>query len=165
MWTRCFLLLLLFAMPLRADDRDKPYADALRTELAGIRAPLIEIPEAQRLIERGAVVLDTRTKEEFSVSHLPGAQLVVFGPWQAIVGPTLPKDLPRDTPIIVYCTIGWRSGKTVEALRALGYSRAVNLSGGIIQWHNDGGALVDASGQPTKRVHPYADKWARYLRD
>ena len=152
-------------MPLRADDRDGAYHAALRTELAGIGAPPVGVPEASRLIEKGAIVLDTRTKEEFSVSHLPGARRVQFGAWQLIAGPTLPRDLPRDRPIVVYCTIGWRSGKTVEALRALGFTQAVNLYGGIIQWHNEGGALVDADGRVTKRVHPYAPRYARFILD
>ena len=71
-------------MPLRADDRDGAYHAALRTELAGIGAPPVGVPEASRLIEKGAIVLDTRTKEEFSVSHLPGARRVQFGAWQLI---------------------------------------------------------------------------------
>lgn len=151
-------------MPLRADDRDGAYREMLRKELAGIHAPRVDVAEARRLIEKGAVVLDTRTREEFDVSHLAGALRVPFGTWQFLVGPTLPPDLPRKTPIVVYCTIGWRSGKTVEALRAQGYDQAVNLYGGVIQWHNEGGALVDSGGRGTPRVHPYAARYARYLR-
>ena len=115
-------------------------------------------------MKNGAVILDTRTPEEFAVSHLPGARLVPFGVWQAIAGPALPADLARDKPIIVYCTIGWRSGKTTEALRARGYVQAVNLFGGIIQWHNEGAPLVDASGQATTRVHPYSSRWGEFIR-
>lgn len=163
MHSRCLLLFALLALPLRADERDGGYQEALRTELAGIDAPLVGVPMASRLIENGAIVLDTRTKAEFEVSHLPGARLVTFGAWQLIAGPTVPRDLPRDRPIVVYCTIGWRSGKTVEALRARGYAGAVNLYGGIIQWHNEGGALVDADGRVTKRVHPYAPRYARFI--
>ena len=97
--------------------------------------------------------------------HLPGARLVPFGIWQYLFGPTLPAGLPRDKPIVVYCTIGWRSGKTAEALRAKGYDRVVNLEGGIIQWHNEGGAVVDASNQATRQVHPYAERYARFIRE
>lgn len=166
-WILLFVLLtmLLTVIPARADDRDRAYRDALRLELAGIGAPKVDVSEARRLIDKGVVLLDTRTKEEFAVSHLPGARLVPFGAWQLLAGPTIPHDLPLDTPIVVYCTIGWRSGKTVEALRAKGYAGAVNLYGGIIQWHNEGGALVDADGRVTKQVHPYAQRYARYLHD
>lgn len=109
------------------------------------------------------MVLDTRTPEEFAVSHLPGARFVKFGITEALFGPRLPINLPTDRPIVVYCTIGWRSGKVTQALEARGVKRVFNLVGGIIAWQRAGFALVDPAGNPTKLIHPYDRNWARFV--
>ena len=153
------------AEPAAAPD-DAAYATAVRRALRGISAPMVNTAEAARLIaEDGAVVLDTRAREEWEVSHLPGARLVEFGLSDAVFGPGLPDGLPpKDRPVVVYCTIGWRSGKVAERLRAAGWTRAVNVFGGIIQWHNEGRPLVDVRGTPATRVHPYNKDWERFVK-
>ena len=46
-----------------------------------------------------------RTATEFGTSYLPGARLLEPG---ATLAADLPA-LPRDTPIVVYCSVGYRS--------------------------------------------------------
>ena len=153
------------AVAVSAPD-DEAYADAVRRALRGISAPMVSAAEAARLIaEEGAVVLDTRAREEWNVSHLPGARFVEFGWRDAVFGPRLPDGLPpKDRPVVVYCTVGWRSGKVAERLRAAGWTRAVNVFGGIIQWHNEGRPLVDAAGAAATRVHSYNRDWEKFVR-
>lgn len=143
---------------------DDGFDAAVRQTIAGIEAPRVTVQEAQRLMrEEGAIVLDTRTEEEFAVSHVAGARFLPFGWWQALAGPRLPKDLPRDKPVVVFCTVGWRSGKVTASLLAAGQRRVFNVEGGILAWRRAGLPLVDASNAPTKAVHPYNSSWARYL--
>ena len=52
-----------------------------------------------------------------------GARHVRFGAWEAVFGPRLPPDLPRDRPIVIYCAVGWRSGKVAARLAAAGHQR------------------------------------------
>lgn len=144
-------------------DRDG-FDEAVRSALAGFSAPGVSVQQAERLIrDERAIVLDTRTEEEFRVSHLAGARFLPFGWWQALTGPRLPKDLPRDRPVLVICTVGWRSGKVTQALQAAGYPRVFNVVGGVLAWRRANLPLVDAQDRPTRAVHPYNAEWGRFV--
>jgi len=133
--------------------------------LISARFPEVDWIEADTLAEwiRGdpasrPLLLDTRTAEEFSVSHLPGA---------VRVDPSRPKldaiDLPSDRPIVVYCSVGYRSAAIAERLRAAGVGPVYNLRGGIFAWANEGRPIV-RNGAPADKVHPYDAVWGRLLR-
>jgi rhodanese-related sulfurtransferase len=47
-------------------------------------------------------------------------------------------ELPRDQELILYCRSGARSYHACMYLMQQGYSRAVNLRGGIIAWARHG---------------------------
>lgn len=78
------------------------------------------------------VLLDVRTKTEFEVSHLHGAQQIDPGSKAEAIS------LPRTKPIVTYCSVGYRSGAFAENLRAAGYQNVQNLSGSIFEWANEG---------------------------
>ena len=103
------------------------------------------------------VLLDIRTSSEFDVSHLAGARRMDpdADDLDAI-------DLPRDTPIIVYCSVGYRSAAVARRLGAAGFENVHNLEGGIFQWANEGRAIYRGPELATK-VHPYNDTWGRLL--
>ena len=101
-------------------------------------APSLEISvqETQaRLAAGGAVrLVDVRDPDEFAYCQLPGAELIPL--------PTVPTDaaakLPdRDAEIIVYCHHGMRSMAATQRLRALGYTNARSMAGGIDQWSRE----------------------------
>lgn len=50
------------------------------------------------------------------------------------------QDLPRTQPIVVFCAHGSRSFGVAHYLREQGFD-AYNLTGGITQWHIQGGAV------------------------
>ena len=105
------------------------------------------------------LLLDTRAPNEFNVSHLAGAQLVDFAHYQTL-------DLagvPRTRPVVVYCSVGARSEKVGEHLRALGFGSVRNLYGGLFEWINEGYPTVNAQG-PTQQVHPYSALWGIWLK-
>jgi adenylyltransferase/sulfurtransferase len=43
--------------------------------------------------------------------------------------------------MVVYCRSGARSGRAVDMLRAAGFRKVKNMTGGILRWSDD----VDAS--------------------
>lgn len=92
-------------------------------------------------------LLDARTQEEYAVSHLRGAKLI----------PANLEDLKLDSsvPIIVYCSIGYRSAVAVKQLQAMGYKKTFNLEGSIFQWANERRPL----NRESDRVHPYNQFW------
>jgi rhodanese-related sulfurtransferase len=106
------------------------------------------------------VLLDVRTPQEWNVSHLPGARRVE---------PTADAEsaaggLAKETPIVTYCAVGYRSGEMADRLRAAGFTNVRNLEGSIFQWANEHRALVRGK-EPVTEVHPYNSFWGRLLSD
>lgn len=102
-------------------------------------------------------LLDVRTKAEFEVSQIPGAHRVEPGTDPAEI------KLPKDQPIVTYCSVGYRSGALAEKMREAGFTNVQNLSGSIFQWANEGRPLVH-DGQPSHKVHPYNSTWGKLLK-
>jgi rhodanese-related sulfurtransferase len=106
------------------------------------------------------VLLDVRTSDEWNVSHLSGARQVE--PNASAESATT--GLAKETPIVTYCAVGYRSGEMAERLRAAGFTNVRNLEGSIFQWANEHRPLV-RSDQPVTQVHPYSNFWGRLLND
>jgi hypothetical protein len=60
--------------------------------------------------------------------------------------------------IVVYCTIGVRSGRYTKKLIRKGFD-AHNLAGGVLAWAHSGGEFVDLKGNRTDTVHVYGEEW------
>ena len=104
------------------------------------------------------LLLDVRTPAEFAVSHLPGAMQI-----DPNVDPRKLK-LPADkgAPVVVYCSVGYRSSMLVQRLQEAGYTNVQNLDGSIFRWANEGRPLTDGVRAVTS-VHPYDRTWGRLL--
>jgi rhodanese-related sulfurtransferase len=120
--------------------------------------PFVSVKELKS--EPPPVLLDTRAPQEFAVSHLRGARWVGFDQFSLAAV----RDLPKDTPVVVYCSVGLRSEKIGERLRQAGYTNVRNLYGGLFEWVNEGNAAVAAGDTPTTRVHPFSPGWGVWLR-
>ena len=106
------------------------------------------------------VLLDVRTVEEWNVSHLPGARRV--DPSATVE--TAAAGLAKETPIVTYCAVGYRSGDMAERMRGAGFMNVQNLEGSIFQWANEHRPLVRER-QPVTQVHPFNRFWGRLLND
>lgn len=106
------------------------------------------------------VLLDARSPDEYAVSHLRGARRVSPS---ADAYPAL-DTLASDTPIVVYCSVGYRSAGVVQALQTQGFSEVYNLKGSIFRWANEGRPVV-RNGEPVSAVHPYDASWGQLLTD
>jgi hypothetical protein len=71
--------------------------------------------------------------------------------------------LPKDQPILVYCSIGFRSEKIARKLRKKGFKNVSNLYGSIFEWVNRGYPVVDSVGQPTPKIHTYNKSWGQWV--
>ena len=81
---------------------------------------------------RPPVILDVRERSEATICSLPGSRLIPLGELPRRVG-----ELDRGAEIVVYCKSGARSAKAVALLREKGFTRATNLTGGILSWIKD----------------------------
>jgi rhodanese-related sulfurtransferase len=106
------------------------------------------------------VLLDVRTPEEWNVSHLPGARRV--DPSASVESAAT--GLGKETAIVTYCAVGYRSGEMADRLRAAGFSNVHNLEGSIFQWANEHRPL-EREGERVSTVHPYNMFWGRLLND
>lgn len=104
------------------------------------------------------VLLDAREPGEFKVSHLAGAKNTPPGTKaeEALAG------VAKDAPVVVYCSVGYRSSQMAEKLKKAGWTNAMNLEGSIFAWANEGRPVVDEKGA-AKFVHPYDEKWGELL--
>jgi rhodanese-related sulfurtransferase len=107
------------------------------------------------------VFLDSRKKEEFNVSHLKDAIWVGYKTYeQEMVNA---KILKKDTPIIVYCSIGVRSENIGEKLQKAGYTNVKNLYGGIFEWKNQDKKVYNNKTVETDSVHAFNKHWGKLL--
>ena len=106
------------------------------------------------------VLLDVRTPAEWEVSHLAGAHRVdpTASAEEAGAG------IAKETPIVTYCSVGYRSGEVAQRLRKAGYKHVQDLEGSIFEWANEDRPLVH-DGKKVTKVHPYNATWGRLLRD
>ena len=87
----------------------------------------------QRLDEgQDLKILDVRTPQEHSIAHIEGATLIPLPELQDRLGELNPADT-----IVAHCHHGMRSAKAVQLLRQMGFSRAINLAGGIDAWSQE----------------------------
>lgn len=96
---------------------------------------MIESEELRGRIAGGEkiVVIDVRSKEEFSASHVEGAVNIPADQLTTDISNYSP-----DTLIVTVCNLGGaRSCNAAETLRGLGYENAVPLQGGMRKWQQD----------------------------
>ena len=118
----------------------------------------VTVPELNGMMLAGekVVLLDVREAEEYAVSHLKGAKRART---LAAAMPLLPRE---DTPIVVYCSVGFRSAELAEALMGQGRTNVFNLAGSIFEWANEGLPLYRED-ERVNEVHPFDEKWGRLL--
>tara|TARA_R110002051_G_scaffold4043_7_gene21460 strand:+ start:3904 stop:4410 length:507 start_codon:yes stop_codon:yes gene_type:complete len=107
--------------------------------------------------------LDTREIEEFEVSHLKNAIWVGYKKFDE--QKVLKTITDKSQPIIVYCSIGVRSEDIGEQLKELGYTKILNLYGGIFEWKNKGGEVYNDQEIVTDSVHAFSKHWGKLLQE
>lgn len=140
----------------QAQTISKPYGAMLET-LYKKSVPLITVAELKKT--PNVVLLDTRTKAEFEVSHLPNARWVGYDDFDL----KRVRGIPKQANLVLYCSVGYRSERVGEKLLAAGYEHVHNLYGSLFEWVNAGNPVVDRQGKPTQRVHAYSRLWGVWL--
>ena len=96
--------------------------------------PSVTPTQAQALVERGALLIDIREVEEHAAVRIRDSELrplSAINRWW--------RDLPGDRPVVLYCRTGSRSHQATSALtRRGGLTNVVNMTGGIVEWFEQG---------------------------
>ena len=77
------------------------------------------------------VVLDVRTPEEYEIEHLNNAKIlnVRSGKFEDEL-----EKMDKNKEYFIYCKAGRRSRKAAELMQKHGFTRVVNITGGISKW-------------------------------
>lgn len=152
---KIFLFTLVMFLSLSANAQSIAYK-ALLSSFYDPEFPVLKPSDIKDL--SAFQVVDAREKKEFEVSHLKGAHWVGYDTFEL----ANVKDLDKEKPVLVYCTVGARSQDIGEKLKANGFEEVYNLYGGIIHWSNEGLPLYH-EGKATQKVHTYSRSWGIWL--
>jgi rhodanese-related sulfurtransferase len=103
------------------------------------RPPATSVAELQNMLETGVPVdiIDVREPDEFAALHIPNARSIPLGALWAREG-----TIPRDRPVVVYCTSDLRGEIAARELTKLGITNVRYLDGGLSAWQNAGLAVT-----------------------
>ncbi|WP_041770644.1 rhodanese-like domain-containing protein [Metapseudomonas resinovorans] len=73
-----------------------------------------------------AVLIDVRTPQEVAEGTIPGSRNIGYEDIAARIAEVAPD---KNTPIVLYCRSGRRSGIAQDSLRELGYKQVINGGG------------------------------------
>ncbi|MDH4248303.1 MAG: rhodanese-like domain-containing protein [Deltaproteobacteria bacterium] len=126
------------AAPSLASVPVPPSAESWATVRAAARpiSGYFEIsPEAVSTHLDALRVVDVRSAEEFNgnLSHIPSAEQVSLEVLPTVIGSWDPRQ-----PLLLVCRSGRRSAMAAEYLARAGFSRVVNLTGGMMAWNAQG---------------------------
>ena len=91
----------------------------------------ISAVELKKRLDRGDAlkIVDVREPHEYEINRIAGSTLIPLG--------DIPKryvELDPSDEIVVQCKVGGRSAKAADFLRSKGFTRVLNLTGGILDW-------------------------------
>ncbi len=124
-----FLFFAILTLVIESCNNVQKTNDKVMTQTIEVVAPkamyeiLLKDPSAQ--------LVDVRTKDEFAVSHLKDAQniCVTDNDFKQKVA-----FLDRSKPVYVYCKKGGRSAQASKILKQMGFTKILDLQGGITNW-------------------------------
>ena len=103
------------------------------------------------------LLLDARSELEYETSHIQYAERI--DPYHPNLEAVTSS---KDTPIVVYCSVGYRSARIADRLQQAGCISVYNLEGSIFKWANEKRPLYKNE-RPTTLVHPYSQLWGQLL--
>lgn len=134
------------------------YQAMLHTLYQRTEVPLLHPSELDDLSQY--LILDVRSEAEYAVSHLPQAHFVNYDAPDAA---TLDSLLKTQRPVLVYCSVGYRSAQLGKQLLQRHSAPVYNLYGGLFGWANAQRPLLNASGDTTLSVHGFSPQWGRWV--
>ena len=155
-----FAILLAINIPLfsQTDSIDHAYQRMIERKYDGF--PTLSTSEAQKKLHTSVLFLDTRSQEEYNVSHLPRALFIDYDQFNI----SALDSIKKNTEIIVYCSIGVRSQEIGKQLKDEGFTNVKNLYGGIFLWADQGRIMHNLTHDETRKVHGYNKFWGRWVK-
>lgn len=100
--------------------------------------------DAVRLLNQGALMVDVRTRAEFESGHVIDARHL---PQEQVAQAAESLKKFREKILIACCESGMRSGAATRVLKNQGFTKVVNLRGGLQAWRAENLPLVKGGGK------------------
>lgn len=130
--------------------------------LTGMYEYTVPLVKSDKLVEwqkeDKVYILDARENAEYKISHIKNAIEVGYDNFKL----NSVKEISKDSRVIIYCSVGYRSERIGEKLIGEGYTNVFNLYGGIFDWVNNGNQVYDSEGEVAK-VHAYNKDWGKWV--
>ena len=135
--------------------------ETMAKRMADKTVPIIKSSQIVKLQAKGKeiIFLDARELTEYNVSHIKGAKHIGYDDFNM----NSIKEIDKNATIVIYCSVGYRSGKIGKKLREAGFTSVFNLWGGLFDWANNGNPVY-ANNKEVKTVHPYNNNWGKWLK-
>jgi rhodanese-related sulfurtransferase len=143
-----------YAQPL---VKSKAYALMLKGLLSHT-VPELSVDSAKAISDSATIWLDAREENETQVSGINSATPVGYDKFNI---KTL-DGISKNSKIIVYCSVGYRSEKVAEKLIKAGFTDVSNLYGGIFEWVNAGNKTY-INKIITPKIHAYNKVWGAWV--
>lgn len=111
---------------------------AFEVRLRGRAELELSIPEAVRMINNGATVVDVREPARFAAGHIVDA----INMTAADLGKGEEGKIKKKRGVLVVCDTGGDSHQCARSLRARGFEVAFSLAGGLAAWQREAQPLV-----------------------
>lgn len=152
------IFLCLSSLKLEAQIKNQDYKLMLDSLYEG-NVPLISVEDLKKLNKQSIYILDAREEDEFNVSHIKNARHVGYF-WFDM---RKIYDIPQNSKIVLYCSVGFRSEKIAYKLLNAGYKHVYNLYGGLFEWVNQGNPIYTTKNVQTSEIHTYNEEWAPWV--
>ncbi|GAA0523280.1 thioredoxin domain-containing protein [Chitinophaga japonensis] len=104
------------------------------------KAQEVDVITFEKGVQQPAVQLfDVRTAKEFNAGHLAGALQADYTDKKEFAHRV--QYLDKQKPVYIYCLSGGRSAAAAKWMRENGFSKVVEMEGGILAWKQAGKAL------------------------
>lgn len=154
-----FIVTLLFTVVLNAQPKVGSSAYGLMLKsLLSHSVPELSVDSALQIMDSTTVVLDAREPQESNVSGIKNAIPVGYDHFKL----SSVDSVSKNSKVIVYCSVGYRSEKIAEKLIKAGFTDVSNLYGGIFEWVNKGQPTYKDS-LITPKVHAYNKVWGAWV--
>lgn len=139
---------------------DPEHFDEMVENMYSYSVPLMKAPQLSYELERDGriILLDAREADEYGTSHIKDAVMIGYEKVDLQYLDTVPKD----TKVVVYCSVGYRSERVGEKLQEQGFSNVYNLYGGIFDWVNSEYPVYSGDTITTDTVHGYNKDWGQW---
>lgn len=118
------------------------YLSMLAAAPCALAAPIegsVDVMQGAAMQKQGTLLLDVREQDEYAEVHAPGSTLIPLGQLSSRLAELQPY---KNKPIAVVCRSGRRSARGVELLRNAGFTKVVNVEGGMNAWQSAGLPVV-----------------------